>query len=79
MAAAVLFATTNGLHWIQYECSHYAAAAVAATVSAAAADVTAEVSSLTRLTNDAFRLIQDTSFRLKCLRLRCHDFSALAD
>ena len=43
-------------------------------------DVTAEVSSLTRLTNDAFRVqIQDTSFRLKCLRLRCHDFSALAD
>ena len=41
--------------------------------------VTTEVSSLTRLTNDAFRLIQDTSFRLKCLRLRCHDFSALAD
>ena len=41
--------------------------------------VTAEVSSLTRLTNDAFRLIEDTSFRLKCLRLRCHDFSALAD
>ena len=41
--------------------------------------VTAEVSSLTQLTNDAFRLIQDTSFRLKCLRLRCHDFSALAD
>ena len=40
--------------------------------------VTAEVSSLTRLTNDAFR-VQDTSFRLKCLRLRCHDFSALAD
>ena len=42
-------------------------------------NVTAEISSLTRLTNDAFRLIQDTSFRLKCLRLRCHDFSALAD
>ena len=41
--------------------------------------VTAEVSSLMRLANDAFRLIQDTSFRLKCLRLRCHDFSALAD
>ena len=42
--------------------------------------VTAEVSSLTRLTNDAFRIqIQDTSFRLKCLKLRCHDFSALAD
>ena len=42
--------------------------------------VTAEVSSLMRLTNDAFRVqIQDTSFRLKCLRLRCHDFSALAD
>ena len=41
------------------------------------ADVTAEVSSLTRLTNDA--LIQDTSFWLKCRKLRCHDFSALAD
>ena len=42
--------------------------------------VTAEVSSLMRLTNDAFHVqIQDTSFRQKCLRLRCHDFSALAD
>ena len=42
--------------------------------------VTAEVSSLMRLTNDAFCIqIQDTSFRQKCLRLRCHDFSALAD
>ena len=42
--------------------------------------VTAAVSSLTRLTNDAFCIqIQDTSFRQKCLRLRCSDFSALAD
>ena len=37
MAAAVFFATTNGLHWVQYECSHYAAAAVAATVAVAVA------------------------------------------
>ena len=42
--------------------------------------VTAEVSSLMQLTNDAFCIqIQDTSFRQKCIRLRCHDFSALAD
>ena len=45
-----------------------------------ASHVTAEVSSLMRLTNDAFRVqIQDTSFWFKCRKLRCHDFSALAD
>ena len=44
MAAAVFFATTNGLHWIQYECSHYAAAAVTATVAASAAEAVAATS-----------------------------------